>query len=83
MRYPAFEKLEIIRLVQQSHLGVKRTLAEIGVSCSTFYRWYDLYRRFGEAGLEDRRAGPKRPDWSRNSDEVRAEIIEISAAGGR
>ncbi|NQY62034.1 helix-turn-helix domain-containing protein, partial [Cognatishimia sp.] len=23
----------------------------------TFYRWYDLYRRFGEAALEDRRGG--------------------------
>ena len=65
MRYPASEKLEIIRLVEESHLGVKRTLAKIGVSRSTFCRWYDLYRRFGEAGLEDRRAGPKRPDWNR------------------
>ena len=27
MRYPASEKLEIIRLVEQSHLPVKRTLA--------------------------------------------------------
>ena len=28
MRYPASEKLEIIRLVEQSQLPVKRTLAE-------------------------------------------------------
>jgi putative transposase len=68
MRYPASEKLEIIRLVEQSHLGVKRTLAKIGVSRSTFYRWYDLYRRFGEAGLKDRRAGPKWPAWNRIPD---------------
>ena len=52
MRYPASEKLEIIRLVEQSHLPVKQTLAKIGVSRPIFYRWYDLYRRFGEAGLE-------------------------------
>ena len=26
MRYPASEKLEIIRLVEQSHLPVRRTL---------------------------------------------------------
>jgi len=32
MRYPASEKLEIIRLVEQSHLPVKHTLAKIGVS---------------------------------------------------
>jgi transposase-like protein len=57
MRYPASEKLEIIRLVEQSHLPVKRTLEKIGVSRPAFYRWYDLYRRFGEAGLGDRRSG--------------------------
>ena len=51
MRYPASEKLEIIRLVEQSHLPVKRTLEMLGVSRPTFYRWYDLYRRFGEVGL--------------------------------
>ena len=31
MRYPAAEKLEIIRLVEQSHLSVRRTLAKIGM----------------------------------------------------
>jgi hypothetical protein len=30
MRYPANEKLEIIRLVEQSSLPVKRTLAKLG-----------------------------------------------------
>lgn len=78
MRYPASEKLEIIRLVEGSHLPVKRTLAQIGVSRPTFYRWYDLYRRFGEAGLQDRRAGPKRPAWNRIPDDVRAKIIDLA-----
>jgi hypothetical protein len=31
MRYPAAEKLEIIRLVEQSHLPVRRVLEQIGV----------------------------------------------------
>ena len=78
MRYPASEKLEIIRLVEQSHLPVKQTLTKLGVSRPTFYRWYDLYRRFGEAGLEDRRAGPKRPAWNRIPDDKRAEIVEMA-----
>ena len=30
MRYPASEKLEIIRLVEQSHLPVRRTLEKLG-----------------------------------------------------
>ena len=31
MRYPASEKLEIIRLVEQSHLPAKRTLDKLGI----------------------------------------------------
>ena len=42
MRYPAAEKLEIIRLVEQSHLPVRRTLEMLGIPRATFYRWYDL-----------------------------------------
>jgi transposase-like protein len=38
------EKLEIIRLVEQSHLPVRRTLAKIGIPATTFYRWYDRWK---------------------------------------
>ena len=31
MRYPASEKVEIIRIVEQSHLSARRTLAQIGI----------------------------------------------------
>ena len=40
MRYPVSEKLEIIRLVEQSHLGVRPTLEKLGIPKTTFYRWY-------------------------------------------
>jgi hypothetical protein len=36
MRYPASEKLEIIRLVEQSHLPVRRTLEKLGIPRATF-----------------------------------------------
>ena len=39
MRYPAAEKLEIIRLVEQSVLPVRQTLEKIGIPRATFYRW--------------------------------------------
>jgi transposase-like protein len=45
MRYPASEKLEIIRLVEQSALGVRQTLENLGIPRATFYRWYDQYQR--------------------------------------
>ena len=31
MRYPASEKLEIIRIVEQSHLPARRTLEQLGI----------------------------------------------------
>ena len=64
-------------LVEGSHLGVKRTLAKLGVSRTTFYRWYDLYARFNEAGLEDRRAGPGRI-WNRIPDDIRRALVEMA-----
>ena len=42
MRYPASEKLEIIRTVERSHLPVRRTLDKLGIPKTTFYRWYDF-----------------------------------------
>ena len=60
MRYPASEKLEIIRLVEQSHLPVRRTLDKLGIPRATFYRWYDLYQTGGLDALEDRSSRPSR-----------------------
>ena len=70
MRYPTSEKLEIIRLVERSHLPVRRTLDTLAISSPTFYRWYDRYQAFGEAGLEDRTSGPGRV-WNRIPDDIR------------
>ena len=77
MRYPATEKLEIIRLIENSPLATKRALEKLGVSRPTFYRWYDLYRRFGEAGLADRRSAPGRV-WNRVPDAVRGQVVELA-----
>ena len=77
MRYPASEKLEIIRLVERSHLPVRRTLDKLGIPTTTFYRWYDRYRAFGKTGLEDRTSGPGRV-WNRIPDDVRRQIVELA-----
>jgi putative transposase len=44
MRYAASEKLEIIRLGEQSHLSVRKTLEKLGVSRATFYLYGRLSR---------------------------------------
>ncbi len=77
MRYPAIEKLEIIRLVERSHLSVRRTLAQIGVPPATFYRWYDLYQTGGPEALEDSSPRPRRV-WNRIPDEVRERIVQLA-----
>jgi transposase InsO family protein len=77
MRYPAAEKLEIIRLVEQSHLPVRRTLDKLGIPRATFYRWYDLYRSGGPKALADRCPRPDRV-WNRIPDQVREEIVTLA-----
>ncbi len=64
MRYPASEKLEIIRIVEQSHLPAKRTLDQLGVARRTFYRWHDRYLEGGPEALQNRPSAPSRV-WNR------------------
>ncbi len=77
MRYPAAEKLEIIRIVEQSHLPAKRTLDQLGIARRTFYRWYDRYREGGPEALEDR---PSRPGhvWNRIRADIQHQIVEMA-----
>ena len=77
MRYPASEKLEIIRLVEQSHLSARRTLQKLGIPRSTFNRWYDRFLAGGIDGLEDCRPRPKRV-WNRIPEEKRDQIVELA-----
>ena len=77
MRYSASEKLEIIRLVEQSHLPVRRTLGQIGIPRSTFYRWYDQYQTGGPEALDDRSPRPDRV-WNRIPDDVRSRVVTLA-----
>ena len=38
MRYSQPEKMEVIKVVEQSALSVKRPLKELGINRSTFYQ---------------------------------------------
>lgn len=77
MRYPSAEKLEIIRLVEQSHLPAKHTLDRLGIPRSTFYLWYDKYQSGGVDALEDKAPMPTRV-WNRIPDNVREQIIDLA-----
>src|SRR6187455_2414989 len=68
------EKREIIHLVEHSALSVKKTLDELQVPRSTFYRWYKQYLEEGEAGLVDHRPNPHQI-WNRIPQEVKQQVV--------
>ena len=77
MRYPASEKLEIIRIVEQSHLPARRTLEQLAIPRRTFCRWYDRYSEGGPEALEDRPSAPSRV-WNRIPPDIHDQIIELA-----
>ncbi len=77
MRYPASEKLEIIRIVERSHLPIKRTLDKLGIPRTTFYRWYDDFQTLGMEALKDRSPKPSRV-WNRIPDIIRNKIVKLA-----
>ena len=74
MRYSPSEKLEIIRIVEDSELSVRKTLREFGIHRSTFYKWY---RRYLDGGLEG--LGPQKPKarcfWKKIPEEVKEQVL--------
>jgi transposase-like protein len=77
MRYPASEKLEIIRLVEQSHLPARQTLDQLGIARRTFYRWYDRFLEGGPEALEDKPSAPSRV-WNRIGQDIQDQIVGMA-----
>ena len=77
MRYSASEKYEIIRLVEQSSLSVKQTLARLDIHRSTFYAWLKRYETGGIDGLEDRKPVP-RSAWNKLPEEEQVAIVDLA-----
>src|SRR5262249_22290697 len=77
MRYSASEKLEIIELVEQSSLSIRRTLAPIGIPRSTFYDWYSRYQEGGIEALVDGKPRPRRI-WNKVPDKIETAIVNLA-----
>jgi putative transposase len=77
MKYSQAEKFEIIRLVEHSDLGVRRTLEHIGICKSSFYEWYHRYLEDGYDGLSSK---SKRPNqfWNRIPDQERKKVVDYA-----
>ena len=77
MRHSQSEKMEIIRIVEQSHLPIKHTLKELDIASSTFYDWYHRFQFDGYEGLADRSSRPGKI-WNRIPDSEREKIVQIA-----
>lgn len=77
MRLTTSEKMELIRLVEQSDWSVRRTLKELGIHKSTFYSWYKQYREEGIEGLKPKKAKRKQY-WNKIPEQIRAGIIDFA-----
>jgi len=80
MRYSPAEKMEVIRLVEHSELSIAKTLEELEVPRSTFYRWYQQYQARGFEGLSGARPGPRRQFWNRIPGGVRSQVVDLALA---
>ena len=76
MRLSAEEKLEIIRMVTRSEIGVNRTLQELSIHKSTFYNWYRLYLEKGDAGFFN--APKSRRQWNSIPEEEKNLVVETA-----
>ena len=77
MRLSASEKEEIILLVERSELGVNRTLKQLGIPKTTFYKWYNVYTEKGLVGLENKNPGNRR-QWNSIPQEEKSLVVSVA-----
>lgn len=77
MHYNQREKYELIKLVEQSDLGVLRTLKELKLNKTTFYNWYNSYLEKGYAGLA-RKPSKRQGTWNKINTSDRNKVVEIA-----
>lgn len=79
MRYTQSEKMEVIRLVEDSPVSIKQTLLELNINRSTFYNWYRRYQQGGYKALTNRYRPPHQ-FWNAVPPVERQRIIETALA---
>jgi len=77
MRYSQTEKMEIIRIVEDSELGITRTLKELQIHKSTFYGWYKRYLEDGYKGLKSKYPS-NRVVWNKIPQEIRGQVLDLA-----
>lgn len=77
MRFTKSEKMEIIRLIDGSNVSANRTLKELGIPSSTFYKWYKKYLDGGMDALAPGKRSQNRV-WNKIPQQERNRVVEIA-----
>jgi hypothetical protein len=77
MKYSALTRQRSSGWSNKSPSPARRTLDKLGIPRSSFYRWYDRYRRGGPEALADRLSRPDRV-WNRIPEAIRSQIVELA-----
>lgn len=77
MRFTQQEKYEIIQIVEESEIGVNRTLKELGIHKRTYYNWYGKYKESGYEGLAPK-SKTADSQWNRIPNEIRNDVVDFA-----
>jgi putative transposase len=77
MKYTQSEKMEPIRMVEESSQGVQQALRELDVPRSSFYEWYRRYREGGYDGLTSRHKS-RQQVWNRIPEWEKERVLEVA-----
>ena len=77
MSLSASEKVEVIRMVEESDLSIRRTLGELGISRSSIYRSYQRDQEGGPDALRSHSRSPRR-FWNKLPESVKEQCLEIA-----
>jgi transposase InsO family protein len=73
----AEQKIQVLRAVECSPLGVTKTLERMDVPVTTYYRWKRKFRDLGTKGLSDQ-SPYKGRTWNRILPDERQKILEVA-----
>ena len=77
MKYTQSEKMEIIRMVEDSNLSVRRTLRQLDIPRSSFYEWYKRYQEYGYESLAPQHR-TSRQFWNAIPEWERQRVVEVA-----
>jgi transposase InsO family protein len=77
MRFSQTEKMEIIKLVEESTVSANRTLKELGIHKTTFYKWYKRYTQGGFDALAPNKRNQNRV-WNRIPQQEKNRVVDVA-----